>query len=344
MRVAIVSPYDVRSPGGVQSIALDLVARLRADGDDAILVAPGAEPALGVDVGRAVSIPGNGSNAPIALGPGVRRRVRQAVDDCDVVHVHEPMMPMTSIAALGCGKPTVATFHAAIAPWTATLYRRLESFGSRLLGNARLTAVSPMAMSGLPDSWAPVKIIPNGLDVASYRLDVPRVANRIVVLGRDEPRKGIDVMLAALPQIRASHPEAELHVIGAERRPMDGVVFHGRVRDREKRELLASAQVYVAPHLGGESFGIVLAEAMAAGCAVAASDLAAFRAVGGDAAVYFEVSDSPALARRVESLLSDSEHLTTMATRAASRVESFDWSAVIGRYRSLYEQASNIES
>jgi phosphatidylinositol alpha-mannosyltransferase len=342
MRVAVVCPYDFGAFGGVQRVVADLVERLRSEGDEAFAVGPGVTDEMGVDVGRSVAVPGNGSMAPIALGPKVRRRVRAAVADCDVVHVHEPLMPMTSLAALGAGRPTVATFHAAVAPWTSRLYRTFDGVGGRLLGDAVLTAVSPMSMAGLPDSWAPVTIIPNGIDVASFRVDVPRVRGRIVMVGRDEPRKGIDVMLEALGVIRSSFPEAELHVIGAERPAADGVVYHGRVRDRVKRELLASAQIYVAPHLGGESFGIVLAEAMAAGCAVVASDLAAFRSVGGDAARYFGVGDAASLAREVRSLLATPRAIDAISNAGESRVQVFDWGLVVARYRAVYEQAANI--
>ncbi len=342
MRIAIVCPYDVGAFGGVQRVAVDLVERLRSGGDDAFAVGPGVSHELGVDVGRSVTIPGNGSMAPIALGLKVRRRVRAAVADCDVVHVHEPLMPMTSLAALGAGRPTVATFHAAVAPWTSRLYRALDGVGARLLRDAALTAVSPMAMAALPDAWAPVTIIPNGIDVASFRVGVPRIPGRIVMVGRDEPRKGIDVMLGAFGAIRSSFPEAELHVIGAERPAADGVVYHGRVRDREKRELLASSQIYVAPHLGGESFGIVLAEAMAAGCAVVASDLAAFRSVGGAAADYFDVGDSASLAHAVSRLLSAPTAIEALSNAGADRVQMFDWSLVVARYRAVYEQAANI--
>ena len=342
MRIGIVCPYDFESFGGVQRVVADLVSRLRSSGHDAFAIGPGASEDIGIDVGRSVSIPGNGSMAPIALGPTVRRRVRAATADCDVVHVHEPLMPMASLAALGAGRPTVATFHAAVAPWAARLYRSLSGVGVRLLRDAALTAVSPMAMAALPDAWAPVTIIPNGIDVASFGLDVHRVPGRIAVVGRDEPRKGIDVMLQAFGAVRASFPDAELHVVGADRPPIDGVVFHGRVRDREKREILASAQVYVAPHLGGESFGIVLAEAMAAGCAVVASDLAAFRAVGGEAARYFGVSDAAALAREVTYLLQDPGAIDALSVSAAARVAMFDWERIVGRYVDLYERVANI--
>jgi phosphatidylinositol alpha-mannosyltransferase len=149
-------------------------------------------------------------------------------------------------------------------------------------------------------------------------------------------------MLEAFGVIRASFPEAELHVIGAARSAEDGVVYHGRVRDREKRELLASSQIYVAPHLGGESFGIVLAEAMAAGCAVVASDLAAFRSVGGDAARYFEVGDSASLASEVRSLFATPQAIVALSTAAVDRAQLFDWELIVGRYRAVYERVANI--
>lgn len=344
MRVALVCPYDFASFGGVQSIVLDLVEGLRSSGDDAYVVGPGVPDDVGVDVGGAIVVPGNDSRAPIALDPRVRLRVREAVADSDVVHVHEPLMPLTSLAALGAGKPTVATFHAAVAPWTARLYRALDGVGARLLRNAALTAVSPMALAGLPDTWAPVTIIPNGIDVASFRLDVPKVPGRIVMVGRDEPRKGIDVMLGALPAIRAAAPDAQLHIVGADRPPVDGVVFHGRVRDREKREILASSQVYVAPHLRGESFGVVLAEAMAAGCAVVASDLPAFRAVAGDSARYFDVSDPARLASEVVGLFGKPTQLEGVAAAGVERAKMFDWPGIVARYRALYEHVANVQN
>lgn len=342
MRIAVVSPYDLRAFGGVQRVVVDLVDRLRSGGDDAFAVGPGVSAEMGVDVGRSFTVPGNGSMAPIAFGPSVRRRVRAAVADCDVVHVHEPLMPMTSLAALGAGRPTVATFHAAVPPWTSSLYRTLDGVGARLLRDAALTAVSPMALAALPNAWAPVTIIPNGIDVASFRVDVRQVPGRIVMVGRDEPRKGIDVMLEAFGVIRSSFPEAELHVVGADRPPVDGVVFHGRVRDREKREILASSPIYVAPHLGGESFGIVLAEAMAGGCAVVASDLPAFRAVGGGAARYFGVGDAASLAREVQSLLASPTAIEALATSGAQQVRVYDWAHIVARYRVVYEQVANI--
>lgn len=337
MRIAVVCPYDVASYGGVQSLAIDLVSRLNSDGEEAYLVAPGVTPATPmVSVGKSTTVPGNGARSPIALGPASRRRTRLAVEDADVVHVHEPLMPQVSLAALTAGRPTVATFHADIAPWTSNFYRRLRVLGAHLLGDAAITAVSPVAESGLPASWGPVTIIPNAIDVSSFEFDVDRHANRVVFVGRDDPRKGLDVLISAWPEIRDRCGDAELHVIGTVREPLAGVTWHGRVDDGEKRQILASASVYVAPNLGGESFGIVLAEAMAAGCAVVASDLPAFRAVAGDSVTLVPVSQPAPLAEAVTKLLSDPAECRQVAQRGRERVLRFDWSEVLVQYRRIY--------
>lgn len=340
MRIALVCPYDMTVPGGVQGVVADLAERLNRTGDDAFVVAPGATPP-GIDVGRSIRVPGNGSEAPIAIWPGTGSRTRAAISSADVVHVHEPMMPIVSLAALRAGLPTVATFHAAGSDRVARLYRALEGLGSRLLGRARLSAVSPSAMAGLPDTWSPITIVPNAVDVGSFRLDTERAAHRVVAVGRDEPRKGLDVLVAAWPAIRERCPDAELHVIGADRGTGEGIVWHGRVDDRRKRELLAGSSVYVAPHLGGESFGIVLAEAMAAGCAVVGSDLPAFRAVLGEAGHLVEPGDAEALATGVAGVLSDPERRERLQRAGSTRVERYDWDVVLDGYRGLYEAAAN---
>ena len=290
-------PYDMGEWGGGQSQARDLVERVRAVGDDAYLVGPGVPAGLGLDVGSTIQVPGNESRSPISLSPITAARTVRALVGADVVHVHEPLMPVIGPAALRAGRPTVATFHAAVAPWTEKLYGALAPLGRGLLGSARLTAVSEMAVAGLPPSWAPVTIIPNGVDVASFAVDVDRDRSRVAFLGRDDPRKGLDVILAAWGRVRSTRPGAKLSVMGADRgTAIEGVVWHGRVPDEAKRSLLASSAVFVAPNTGGESFGIVLVEAMAAGCAIVASDLPAFRSVVGEAGILVPSGDSAALA------------------------------------------------
>ena len=343
MRIAVVCPYDMGEVGGVQSHVVDLVDRLRLAGEDAFLVAPGAPRDLGVDVGSTVSVPGNESRSPVALAPGAAVRTVRALRVADVVHVHEPMMPVVGPAALTAGRPTVATFHAAVAPWTKRLYRSFSWVGRGLLGGARLTAVSDTAAAGLPASWSPISIIPNGLDVRSFEVDVGRVPARVAFLGRDEPRKGLDVLLAAWPGVRAVKPDAELAVIGSSRSAsIPGVTWHGRVEESTKRALLASSAVFVAPNLGGESFGIVLTEAMAAGCAVVASALPAFVSVLEGAGLFVPPGNSDALTETIARLLDAPEEVDRLATAASERVRRFDWANVVDRYRSLYAEASNI--
>ena len=141
-----------------------------------------------------------------------------------------------------------------------------------------MSAVSPTAASAIADVLGSPVQIPNALDVSSYRLDIGRVSQQVAFLGRLEPRKGRDLLLEAWPAVRAANPQATLIVMGSgEHASMDGVTFAGRVDEEGKRRILASSEVFCAPNRGGESFGITLAEGMAAGCAAIASDLPCIR-------------------------------------------------------------------
>lgn len=338
LRVGLVSPYDLSTPGGVQAQVLGLAAYLREQGDHPLVIGPGLpEGVEGVDLGRSVTVPGNGSRVPISIDPRTRAKIRVAAGELDVLHVHEPLMPLVSLFATHSGPPVVATFHAAPGSATRLGYRLMGPMLNRLLGSpAAVTAVSSTAASVLPSSL-PVEVIPNGLDVAGFRTGTDRNPSRVVFLGRDEPRKGLDVLLDAWKSIQRDSPEAELMVIGA-RRDLEGVQWLGRVEEAEKVHALASASVYVAPQTGGESFGIVLVEAMAAGTAVVASNLDAFVAVADGAARFVPVGDSVALAKAVIDLLEDSverERLASAGHRIAAR---HDWSVVGAAYHDVYDR------
>ncbi len=150
------------------------------------------------------------------------------------------------------------------------------------------------------------------------------------------------MLLEAWPLIRAEIPEAELVVMGRGRpRSVPGVEFLGRVDEEKKRRTLASAAVMVAPNLGGESFGITVAEAMAAGCAVVASDLAAFAAVLDGNGILVPTGDARYLARQVAGLLSDPDRIRSLGRRARESAARFDWPRVLDRYRAAYESAVN---
>lgn len=347
MHVGLVCPYDLGHPGGVQQLTVELADQLRLRGDEVTLVAAGKRSLPGgpgrdvgiVPVGRPFIVRGNRSRVPVTLSPASWSRAREALSEVDVVHVHEPMVPLVGWVGLSIGGPTVATFHADAPQWVRTLYRWSPFIVGRMR-RAVITAVSAAAADALPDSWGPVTVVPNAIDVASYRLEVGRVRRRIAFLGRDEPRKGLDVVLSAWPHIRQAVPDAELVVMGASRdEQIDGVSFRGAVTAGEKRRLLASSSIFVAPNTGGESFGIVVIEGMAAGCAVVASDLPAFRPVLGDAGVTFEVGDAHGLAQAVVALCADPDGMAEIAARGRSHVRQFDWSVVVGQYRAIYEKA-----
>lgn len=340
MRIGLVCPYDLSKPGGVQAQVKDLARNLARGGDEPTIIAPGLPEAVdGVDLGRTVSIPANRSRVPLSFDPRVVGAIRRAAASMDLLHVHEPLMPLVSISALRVGVPVVATFHAAPGTMGVGLYRLVGSQLKRLLGPnlRRLTAVSRTAAAPLsPD--LEVAIVPNGVDVSAFDTGVERHERRVAFLGRDEKRKGLEVLLEAWKTVTTTVPDAELYVMGADR-GNQGVTWMGAVDDAAKAEGLGSAAIYVAPNLGGESFGVVLVEGMAAGAAVVASDLPSFRDVGGDAVRYFQTGDPEALASVLIELLGDPAEIELLATAGADRARLYDWANVSARYRSIYLEA-----
>ncbi len=338
MRIGLVCPYDLGRPGGVQQLCLELKDRIDRAGHTAVLVGPGQGSGF-TSVGKAFGIRANRSVVPLSLGPGSVSATRAALDGVDVVHVHEPLIPLVGWAGLGKGDiPTVATFHADPPGWARLAYR----FGAPLvrsrLRRCALTAPSEVAASALPPGWGPVTIVPNAIDTSDYARPVPRHRHRVVFLGRDERRKGLDVLLGSWPQVRRLQPSAELVVMGADRPAVPpGVQSLGTVDEDTKRDILASALVFAAPHLGGESFGIVLAEAMAAGCAVVASDLAAFRRVLDGTGLLVAPGDPNALSAAIAGLLADPDRASAMGAAGQERAVRYDWSSVARRYLELYE-------
>ncbi len=345
MRVGLVCPYDLGLPGGVQKVVVELARHLQDGGDDVLVVGPGAPPRGSavsfISVGGSMRVPANRSIAPIALNPFAWARTRLALDNLDIVHIHEPFVPLTGwAAALWRSHPTVVTFHADAPRWAQGLYRLLGSVARRALGEVTTTAVSPVAASAVPRSWAVPRIIPNAIDVDSYGMNVDRRVNQVAFLGRDEPRKGLSVLLDAWPSVVESHPGAELAVMGASRDvSIPGVTFHGPTGEQRKREILISSQVLVAPNLGGESFGVVLIEGMASGCAVVASDIDAFRDVVGDDGVLVPPGDAKYLGDTISDLLGQPEQTRELGQRAREAARRFDWSVVIEAYRDVYRDA-----
>jgi phosphatidylinositol alpha-mannosyltransferase len=342
MRVGLVCPYDMGKPGGVQDQVARLAGWLRGGGHTVGLVAPGEfdDPEF-ASVGPATVVPANGAATPVALSPKVARRVAEALDGFDVVHVHEPLMPQVSLAALRLAQqPLVGTFHADVPRAAALAYTIGRPLVGRWLRNLTvITAVSPIAARVIEHTGR-VRIIPNGIDVDRYG-DGDADAQSVAFLGRDDPRKGLAVLLDAWEDVRARHPEATLTVIGAEEtgHPVRGVRFLGRVSEEEKRRYLAAAAIYCAPHLGGESFGIVVAEAMASRCAIVASALPAFVRVAGDAAVYTAPGDASGVAGAINDLIDHPARVAQLAQAAEMGVRRFDGATVAAEYLAAYEEA-----
>ncbi|HEX2235919.1 MAG TPA: glycosyltransferase family 4 protein [Actinomycetota bacterium] len=363
MRVALVCPYAWDRPGGVQSHVRALARALRRRGHEVGVLAPrarplagpGAAPAVGDGVtlvGRSVPIPANGSVAPLSFGPGAGAATRRALREgrADVVHLHEPLIPSVSLLALlNTVAPTLGTFHAAALRSLGYGVSRplLERAARRLDRRAAVSeAARALVARYFPADYA---ITPNGVEVPRFRDAEPAswgAGRRILFVGRLEPRKGLDVLLRAMAELAA--PETGLVVAGegpealplralARRLRLD-VTWLGRLDDGDLARAYRRADVYCAPNSGGESFGIVLLEAMAAGAPVVCSDIAAFRAVAGEGARFVAPGDHRALARALGDVLAhpaEAERLRRAGARVARR---FDWDVLAGDVENLYEE------
>lgn len=341
MKIAMVCPYALDRPGGVQQQAIQLVEWLRAAGHQAWLVAPGRSggPEGTVLLGPSVPVPANQSVAPIRFTAGVGRRVLEAMRGADLVHIHEPLAPMVGLAAtMSAPIPSVGTFHAALGSWGRRVSRSAYATWGKQL--TTVTAVSDFAAASIRSARPDLLIIPNAIDVSSFRPSANPNPGQVAFLGRDEPRKGLDVLLAAWPEVQLAQPDAKLIVAGTRRPQLPGVEFLGAVAEEHKREILASSEVLVAPNTGRESFGVVLIEGMASGCVVVASALPAFREVLGRAGRMVPVGNSKVLAKEIILLLSDGGLLAELRARGLARAQAFDRPEVLPRYLQAYEMTA----
>lgn len=370
MRIGLVCPYTWDVPGGVQQHVRDLAEALLGLGHEVSVIAPADCPAQAdgypesasegyfVSAGRAVPVPYNGSVARLAFGFVSAGRVRRWLRDggFDVLHVHEPTAPSLSLLACWAADgPIVATFHTAIgrSRAMAAAYGILQTAMEKI--NARI-AVSEAARKTLVEHLGgDAVLIPNG--VATHRYSTaeplpgwPGEDGALGFIGRlDEPRKGLPVLLEAFRLLAARRPGLRLLVAGPgdeeEIRGMipaglgDRLVLLGQVSERDKVRAYHSVDVFVAPNLGGESFGIVLAEAMAAGAPIVASDIGAFRRVlrGGRAGALFPVGDAAALAETASGLLDDPARRAMLSREARAAVRQYDWTTVARDVLQVYE-------
>lgn len=322
MRIAEICPYDLTVPGGVQAQVRGLARQLRHRGHQVDIIGPGAP---GWEwIGPIVPIPSNDAVSRVALGPRIRRRLPGLLAVYDVVHVHEPLMPLVSTAAARARVPVVGTLHADPLPRIRKLIR--FGYGRSIVRRlAAVTAVSPTARSALPG--VDVVVIPNAVDEELF-VPEPKVAGSVVFVGRDEPRKGLSVLVDAWEIVHEAVPEAHLTVISDRASGSGHIEWLGPVDDEARIGLLRRAAVLCAPNLRGESFGLVVAEGLGAGCSVVASDLAAFRWVAGDGADYVPAGRARQLADRLVTRLR-SPHPVAEQRRRAQR---FRWEVVAEQY------------
>lgn len=365
MRIGIVCPYSFDVPGGVQFHVRDLAEYFNAHGHEANVLAPADDdtplPPYVTSCGRAVPVRYNGSVARLTFGPVTASRVGRWLQngDFDVLHLHEPVSPSVSLLALWAVEdvPVVATFHSSNLRSRAmqAAYPLLRPSLEKILG--RIAVSEDARRTVTTHIGGDAVVIPNGVYVSSFaHADIsPAWAGTperptMAFLGRiDEPRKGLPVIGAAMPAILEEFPGARLLVAGpgdaaAARAQMDpaagqAVEFLGGISDADKASLLASADLYVAPHTGGESFGVVLVEAMAAGAPVVASDLPAFLRVldGGRAGATYPSADSAALAKTVRAMLRDPGRRAELSAIGRKRAGVFDWSVVAEDVMAVYE-------
>lgn len=361
MKIGMVCPYSFDVPGGVQAHVVELAQVFLERGHKVSVLAPASEttelPDFVVSAGRAVAIPYNGSVARLSFGPTAYARIRRWIEsnDFDVLHIHEPNAPSLSMLALKIAEgPIVATFHTSTTRSLvlATFQGVLRPYHEKISGRI---AVSELARRWQVEALGSDAVeIPNGVDVQAFARapllpGYPRPGGTVLFLGRyDEPRKGMQVLLDALPALVARHPRVEVLVVGRGdeerlRREAGALAGHlrflGQVSDAEKASAMRSADVYVAPNLGGESFGIILIEAMAAGTAVVASELDAFRRVlrDGAAGVLVPVGNAAALADALDAVLTDDDRRAELVRTATRVVGTYDWPVVAEQILRVYE-------
>ena len=360
----MVCPYGWDTPGGVQTHIRDLTQHLIDEGHYVSVLAPISDESIShedyvVNAGKPISIPVNGSGARVIFGPIASSRAKQwiASGDFDLLHLHEPAIPSLSLLACSAAEgPLVGTFHVST-PKKKAIYAIgpiLEPIVEKL--TARI-AVSELARSTLKDHFeTDAVVIPNGIDGQKFSnakvLEEFSGDYTVGFIGRfEEPRKGLQVLIDSLPIVARFIPNVRYLIAGPgeskdflkeiDPQLRNRIKFLGRLTDEDKASFLKSIKIYVAPNTGGESFGIILTEALSAGTAVVASDIPAFEAVleNGEAGALFINEDSEDLAKTLVSMLKDDQKRNRLASNGKLSAQKYDWQVVAEQIESVYEMA-----
>ena len=360
MRVALACPYAWDDAGGVQVQVRELAERLRSRGHDVMVLAPArrppAEPYV-VGVGRPVDIPYNASNAPIDPRPWSRGKIRDVLRAFapDVVHAHQPTAPSTGMwATLEARAPVVGTFHsgatrARLYDLAAPLIRRVaRRLAIRIAVSERAAAFERSRIGG------PFEIIPNGVDTAAFAGAGPAdlgAGTKLLFVGRLDERKGFPVAVEAFRRLVATREDLLLVVAGdgpqrdvVDRLPAghrERVRMLGTVAHAELPAVAAACDLYLGPATGGESFGVVLVEAMAAGLPVIASDIPGYDEVvrQGIDGLLVPPRDPAALAAAAGRVLGDPALAERLVAAGRDRAATYDWSVVVERLEDAYRRA-----
>jgi phosphatidylinositol alpha-mannosyltransferase len=362
MKIGLVSPYVYPLPGGVTQHVRYLYENLRLRGHDVRIITSshGLQRASEGDIiriGKGFSLPVNGSVGTVTLSPRFVSQVRNMLDreQFDLLHFHEPFVPFLSTIVLRLSTSVnVATFHAYGG------FSPSYEFGSKVMKGEAARLHGRIAVSGAAkhfiDRYFPgeYKVIPNGVDVDRFRRAVPLArwqdgTRNLLFVGRFEPRKGLLELLKGYRILRKTGCECRLLVVGtgplgkeARRyiatRRLRGVEFLGRVTDEEKAQLFRTADVYISPATGGESFGIVLLEAMAAGTAIVASDIHGYKGVvrRGREGLLVPPNEPKQIAASIARLLRDDDLRAEMGAAGQARAQEFSWERVTAKVDDYY--------
>jgi len=359
MKIGMLSPYSLSRPGGVQGQVFGLARTLRKLGHAVTVIGPEDEdaPIVGEDVvviGRPTGLRSNGSVAPVTISPLVAARTERYVrhSDLDVLHIHEPLAPMAPYGLMLTDPvPMVGTFHrSGVSRWVPVLRPLAQLVGRRM--EVRVAVSEAARDTARKSAGGEYELLFNGVDTERFASATPTPSDRptVLFLGRHEARKGLGDLLDAFalldrPAVLWVAGDGPTSEVQRRRHPeSDRVRWLGTLTDDEVAQRAAGADVLCAPSLRGESFGIVLLEAMAARCAVVASDLEGYRAAAGGHAALFPPGDVEALWRALGVALADAAEgvgLSSPEALKAAEVHAQEWSMehLAERYLDVYGRA-----